>query len=114
MPYASRRKAVARFQVQVEDGRMNAFAFLVRQANSNMRFKGEFVGRESHIAVNPKQRTPARARIGHEMRVEFPKVRNKSSDESQGRVTNVALVMRLVPGKPFTVVVALQPVKKRE
>src|SRR5271166_2164846 len=116
MPQAGPCENLVRRKMEIKSGRGHFLfaARLVMKKHARIGLVRPLIFGEAHVAINPKHRTAARARVGVVVAADCPKVRREIADEAEHRVAHLSLEARLIGLKPFASIVPGQLAKKLE
>jgi hypothetical protein len=100
MPAAGAEKAFVGGDVQVEAGRMDVLAQFVAELDADVGLVGRLVAGKARVAEHAHQRAAHLARLGAEVRGEFPQWVRHGGDEFQRRLADQCFVAGLVGLEP--------------
>src|SRR5215813_5736466 len=106
MPYPCGGKASSRLQMQVEHGSMRILALGMGEVNAYVCLERLLVVRKARVAVDAKQRTTRRSRVGDEVRAQLMQMRREGVDERQRRLHRALLKPLFVLREPIAIVIA--------
>src|SRR5262249_51794485 len=114
MPKPAGEKRVGWIEVQIQAGCGSLFPGPVRKTRRRHRLIGRLIFSETHIAIDPQQRSASWFGIGNQVWTDGVKPRLKVGNKAQGWVTHEFFVAPLVRLKPFAVVVLAEIAEKLE
>src|SRR5208282_514281 len=111
MPHPHAAEDLVRRKRNIESGRGPSGIRMMNRGGRVGLVRG-LVARETKVAIDPKHRTAARARIGDVIAAQLVEPWTEIGNKRKHRVAHLGFVAILVALKPFTIIVAAEFLKE--